>query len=79
MEDVKTFEPRLWSGVGTGRFTRDKLECVDGWLYIPEAVNPDETGRRDNYCVGETSMGLLIQASPGNDGGAGAWRTKRSG
>jgi hypothetical protein len=44
-----------------------------------EPVNPDETGRRDNYCAGETSMGLLIQAGPGNGGGTGAWRTKRSG
>lgn len=25
-------EPRHWPGVGTGKFTVDKLMCVDGWL-----------------------------------------------
>ena len=44
-----------------------------------EAVNFFEAGRRDNYGAGETSTGLLIQAGPGNGGGTGAWRTKRSG
>ena len=44
-----------------------------------EPVNPGETGRLKNYGAGETSTGLLIQAGPGNDGGTGAWRTKRSG
>ena len=44
-----------------------------------ELVNPDETGRLDNYCVIGTSVGLLIQAGPGNAGGRGTWRTKRSG
>jgi hypothetical protein len=44
-----------------------------------EAVNPGETGWLDNYCGGETSAGLLIQAGPGKPGGTGAWRTKRSG
>jgi hypothetical protein len=44
-----------------------------------EAVNPGETGRRDDYCAGETSAGLLIQAGPGKGGGRGNWRTKRSG
>ena len=56
------------------------------WLYFrfslslrAELVNPDETGRLDNYCVIGTSVGLLIQAGPGNAGGRGTWRTKRSG
>ena len=44
-----------------------------------ELVNPGETSLLDNYCVGETSRGLLIQAGPGNAGGTGAWRTNRSG
>ncbi len=44
-----------------------------------EPVNPGETGRRENYCVGVTSVGLLIQAGPGSGGGTGGWRTKRSG
>lgn len=25
-------EPKRWAGVGTGPFTIDKLDCVDGWL-----------------------------------------------
>jgi hypothetical protein len=52
-----------------------------GWcgLSASEPVNPGETGRLDNYCAGVTSTGLLIQAGPGNCGGTGAWRTKRSG
>jgi hypothetical protein len=37
-----------------------------------EPVNPSETGWRGNYCVGETSMGLLIQAGPGRGGGTGS-------
>jgi len=44
-----------------------------------EGVNPGETGRRDDYCAGATSCGLLIQAGPGSGGGCGSWRTNRSG
>jgi hypothetical protein len=45
----------------------------------PEDVNFFETDRRGNYSGSDTSTGLLIQAGPGNGGGTGAWRTKRSG
>jgi hypothetical protein len=31
-----------------------------------EPVNPGEPGRLENYCVGGTPMGLLIQTGPGN-------------
>ena len=27
-------EPLIWRGVGTSKYTRDKLECVNGWLDI---------------------------------------------
>ena len=37
-----------------------------------EPVNPGETGGLNNYCARETSVGLLIQAGPGNAGGTGA-------
>ena len=55
------------------------LGSPEGAAAAAELVNPDETGRLDNYCVIGTSVGLLIQAGPGNAGGRGAWRTKRSG
>jgi len=44
-----------------------------------EPVKGGETERRGNYCVGSTSVGLLIQAGPGKGDGRGSWRTKRSG
>jgi hypothetical protein len=37
-----------------------------------EPVNPDEAGQCGNYCAGETSTGLLIQAGPGRGGGTGS-------
>ncbi len=37
-----------------------------------EAVNLGETGRRQDYCAGGTSGGLLIQAGPGKGGGRGS-------
>jgi len=34
--------------------------------YDPEPVNPGETDRLGNYSAGGTSVGLLIQATPGS-------------
>ena len=52
---------------------------ADAVAVTPELVNLCETNRRGNYSGSDTSPGLLIQAAPGNGGGTGAWRTKRSG
>ena len=49
----------------------DKLE--------PEPVKSPETRPHEIFCASSSPLGLLIQAGPGNGGGVGARRTKRSG
>jgi len=68
-------EQARWFTLGWPLLRRAVLRLGEG----AEPVNPGETGRLKNYGAGETSTGLLIQAGPGNDGGTGGWRTKRSG